>query len=419
MIVCSGIFIIIVAVLYIIYRRREHSHSRAKHAIANPRVCLIDTIHRGCGGCIIAGGNDSCSTHTASHLAESSSGSGSGLPLLVQRTIVKEIEFSQLIGQGRYGKVFLAKFRGENVAAKVFNPAAEASWFREAEIYQSVMMRHENIMGFIAADIDGSGQRMLITHYHELGSLQDYLRVHVLTPNRLVELAHSFAAGLAHLHTEIFGSSGKPAVAHGDLNSKNILIKNDGRCAIADFGLAVKYISDLDDIQAAKNPRMPSVRYQAPEYLARTFVADKFESYKAADMYAAGLVLWEMARCCETPVAGCTKKTFCDDYALPYHDIVTAVGSNGEPRLEEMRRVVCEDGVRPPVPVRWEDDEVLRLLRAVMVDCWKGNPAARLTALRVKKSLSKLMTMTTTTMLMNGMTQQPLQQHGFATISSS
>lgn len=390
-IVCSGVFIVIIAALYLVYRRRERSHSGAKHAAASPRACLIDTMMRGGGGG--SGGGASGSSH-ATHLAdlvELSSGSGSGLPLLVQRTIVKEIEFTQLIGQGRYGKVYLAKFRGENVAAKVFHPAAEASWFREAEIYQSVMMRHENVMGFIAADIDGSGQRMLITHYHELGSLHDYLQAHVLTPARTFELAHSLAAGLAHLHTEIFGSSGKPAIAHGDITSKNVLVKRDGRCAIADFGLAVKYLSDLDDIQAAKNPRPPSVRYMPPERLNRTLVADKFESYKAADMYAAGLVLWEVARCCATPAKGATKKSVCDDYALPYHDVVPVSLSSSEPRVEDMRRAVCDGGVRPPLPARWEDDEVLRQLRGIMVDCWKENPAARLTALRVKKTLSKLL----------------------------
>lgn len=387
-IVCSGIFIVIIAAMYLVYRRRERSNSGAKNAAASPRACLINTMLR--GGNNSSGGGSSQATHLAD-LVELSSGSGAGLPLLVQRTIVKEIEFTQLIGQGRYGKVYLAKFRGENVAAKVFHPAAEASWFREAEIYQSVMMRHENVMGFIAADIDGSAQRMLITHYHELGSLQDYLQAHVLTPAKTFELAHSLAAGLAHLHTEIFGSSGKPAIAHGDICSKNVLVKRDGRCAIADFGLAVKYLSDLDDIQAAKNTRQPSVRYMPPESLNRTLVADKFESYKAADMYATGLVLWEMARCCATPAKGAAKKTVCDDYAVPYHDVVPPSAMVLEPRVEEMRRVVCDGGVRPPVPSRWEDDEVLRQLRGIMVDCWKENPAARLTALRVKKTLSKLL----------------------------
>lgn len=61
------------------------------------------------------------------------------------------------IGKGRYGEVWLAKWRGERVAVKVFLTTEEQSWCRETEIYQTVLMRHENILGFIAADIKGTG----------------------------------------------------------------------------------------------------------------------------------------------------------------------------------------------------------------------------------------------------------------------
>ena len=82
------------------------------------------------------------------------------------------------VGKGRYGEVWLARWRGERVAVKVFFTTEEASWFRETEIYQTVLMRHDNILGFIAADIKGTGgwtQMLLITDYHERGSLHDYL----------------------------------------------------------------------------------------------------------------------------------------------------------------------------------------------------------------------------------------------------
>ena len=92
---------------------------------------------------------------TLSELIEQSSGSGSGLPLLVQRTIAKQIHMVNSVGKGRYGEVWLARWRGERVAVKVFFTTEEASWFRETEIYQTVLMRHDNILGFIAADIKG------------------------------------------------------------------------------------------------------------------------------------------------------------------------------------------------------------------------------------------------------------------------
>lgn len=78
-----------------------------------------------------------------------------GLPLLVQRTIARTIVLQESIGKGRFGEVWRGKWRGEEVAVKIFSSREERSWFREAEIYQTVMLRHENILGFIAADNKG------------------------------------------------------------------------------------------------------------------------------------------------------------------------------------------------------------------------------------------------------------------------
>lgn len=81
-------------------------------------------------------------------MIEQSSGSGSGLPLLVQRTIARQLQMVHIIGKGRYGEVWKAKWREEEtVAVKVFFTTEEVSWFRETEIYQTVMLRHENILG--------------------------------------------------------------------------------------------------------------------------------------------------------------------------------------------------------------------------------------------------------------------------------
>ena len=57
------------------------------------------------------------------------------------------------------------------------------SWFREVEIFQTVMLRHNNILGFIAADNKDSGtwtQLWLITDYMENGSLFDFLSGHLI-----------------------------------------------------------------------------------------------------------------------------------------------------------------------------------------------------------------------------------------------
>ena len=91
-------------------------------------------------------------------------------------------------------------------------------------------MRHDNILGFIAADIKGSGgwtQMLLVTDYYEHGSLYDVLQTGVLDPPSMVKLCHSIACGVSHLHTEIFGSRGKPAIAHRDIRSRSVLITSE------------------------------------------------------------------------------------------------------------------------------------------------------------------------------------------------
>lgn len=164
------------------------------------------------------------------------------------------------------------QWQGENVAVKIFSSRDEKSWFRETEIYNTVLLRHENILGvfcsdvcirikyrllacnvrliqvfisfrlltgFIASDMtsrNSSTQLWLITHYHEMGSLYDYLQLSTLDAPACLRMALSIASGLAHLHVEIFGTQGKPAIAHRDLKSKNILVNKNGQCCIADLG---------------------------------------------------------------------------------------------------------------------------------------------------------------------------------------
>ena len=73
----------------------------------------------------------------------------------MQRSIAQQINLKHIIGQGRFGEVHLGQWRGEPVAVKIFSTRDEESWFRESEVYQTVMLRHENILGFIAADNKG------------------------------------------------------------------------------------------------------------------------------------------------------------------------------------------------------------------------------------------------------------------------
>ena len=59
-------------------------------------------------------------------------------------------------GKGRFGDVWRGRWRDEEVAVKIFSSRDEKSYERETEIYQTVMLRHENVLGFIAADNKGA-----------------------------------------------------------------------------------------------------------------------------------------------------------------------------------------------------------------------------------------------------------------------
>ncbi|KAG8237727.1 hypothetical protein J437_LFUL017030 [Ladona fulva] len=117
----------------------------------------------------------------------------------------------------------------------------------------------------------------------------------------------------------------------------------------------------------------------APEVLDETLNKNTFESFKMADMYSFGLVLWEIA--CRTVI---NDEKVVEPYQPPYYNYVPS-----DPSFEDMHEVVCIKKIRPPISSLWEEDEILRTMVKCMQECWHHNPAVRLTSLRVKKTLSK------------------------------
>ena len=86
--------------------------------------------------------------------------------------------------------------------------------------------------GFIAADNKDTGactQLWLVSEFHPLGSLFGFLHENTVSLEELFLMAISIVNGLAHLHTEVIGTQGKPAMAHRDMKSKNILVKTNSK----------------------------------------------------------------------------------------------------------------------------------------------------------------------------------------------
>lgn len=71
-----------------------------------------------------------------------------------------------------------------------------------------------------------------------------------------------------------------------------------------------------------------------------------FESFKRADIYSFGLVLWEVCR-------RVVSNGIVEEYKPPFYDVVPS-----DPSFEDMRKVVCVDQQRPSIPNRWISDMV-------------------------------------------------------------
>ncbi|CAF1169660.1 unnamed protein product [Adineta steineri] len=312
------------------------------------------------------------------------------IPDLVPIRFSNQVTLDKKIGVGGFGRVYSGKWMNKTVIAiKVFPAHDEPSWQREVFIYETLGLNHENILRFITADhIDVSGytEHWIATEYHSNGSVYDYLHNHTITIPIMIKMMHSIVSGLFHLHTPIDSARGKVSLAHRDLKTKNILVKQDLSCCIADLGLAVKEKREVKIdkenptvIDIIANHRAGTIRYMAPEILNKTLNDQSFESYKATDLYALGLVFWEMLRRCQTT----PEENDTDDYQLPYEDILP-----NNPSLEQMHDVVCIQKFRPLPSSRWKNNSILSYIFEQSEELWLENPACRPSSCRIETQLS-------------------------------
>lgn len=77
----------------------------------------------------------------------------------------------------------------------------------------------------------------------------------------LSDLLHETLSSVGEQMSTLFSRFvGKPAIAHRDIKSKNILVKKCDTCAIADLGLAVKHDSIMNTIDIPQNPKVGTKR---------------------------------------------------------------------------------------------------------------------------------------------------------------
>lgn len=287
-------------------------------------------------------------------------------------TGMRPIQLVEIKARGRFGAVWKANYKSDVVAVKVFPIQDKQSWMSEQQIFKLPRMDHNNILHYIGAEKRGDNLQAefwLITAYHELGSLCDFLKANTVTFQQLCKIAESMSRGLMHLHEEVPPSKGesfKPAIAHRDFKSKNVLLKTDLTACIADFGLALVFQpgKPCGDTHGQVGTR----RYMAPEVLegAINFSRDAF---LRIDMYACGLVLWELASRCSAQIGPIS------EYRLPFEEEVGL-----HPSLEDMQDLVVHKKQRPVLRNDWKSHPGLLVLCDTMDECWDHDAEARLSA---------------------------------------
>ncbi|XP_065211774.1 activin receptor type-2A [Planococcus citri] len=286
---------------------------------------------------------------------------------------LRVIKLEETIARGKYGAVWKATHKNELVAVKIMPAQEKQPWLTEQEVYKLHHMAHENILAFVGAEKRGDSIRAeywIITAYHPMGSLYDYLKTHTITWEQFLRLGFSIARGLTHLHEEIMPTRGddyKPAIAHRDFKSSNILLKNEQTACIADFDLAL--IFKPNRACGDTHGQVGTRRYMAPEVLegAINFSSD---SFLRIDTYAFGLVLWELASRCSS---------FYQDpvpvYKLPFE---AEIGVH--PSLEDMQEIVVQQKRRPIIKQSWLNHPGFAILNSCIEECWDHDPEARISA---------------------------------------
>jgi len=265
-----------------------------------------------------------------------------------------EIEMSEQLGQGGYGAVYKAKWRGTEVAVKTV-PSEKVTHemarnFKE-EVRIMMKLRHPNVVLFMAASTKAE-HMLIVMEFMSLGSLFDLLHNELLPDIPFVlkiKMAYHAAKGMHFLH-----SSG---IVHRDLKSLNLLLDSKWNVKVSDFGLT-KLRDELKKDANQANTLQGTVHWMAPEVLNESLDAD----YLMADVYAFGIILWELH----------TRQQ-------PYFGLSPAAVAVS----------VIRDNVRPPLPD--EDDESLsRDYRELITSCWHSDPLMRPTFLEAMTRLSEM-----------------------------
>ncbi|KAJ0170305.1 hypothetical protein K1T71_014233 [Dendrolimus kikuchii] len=296
---------------------------------------------------------------------------------------VDNLTLIEHIGQGKFGSVWRGTLGSTDVAVKLY--CNSNAWQKEAAMYALPHLAHSNILLYY-----GSDTRPSLTE----GGIREYLIVVELCPSTLrahlernslkwiefATLARGLSSALAHLHTP---NGNKPCVVHRDVNSNNVLISANGEARLGDLGLAQALHPRREHTAPSRITEAGTLRYLAPEALEGALdLSGARAALCAVDVFALGLVLWEMVWRTEGAHVGRTPP-----YAQPY----SHHGLPQKPTLAQMQSLVSRNKARPPLPTGpVPEPKILKIATDTCDECWDHDAEARLTAVCVEERMMEL-----------------------------
>ena len=192
-------------------------------------------------------------------------------------------EIIKSIGEGGMANVFLANdiILNRNVAVKVLRGdlSNDDKFIRrfEREALSVSNLSHPNIVEIYDVG-EEDGEHYIVMEYIEGKTLKQLLKKREsLTLTEVIDIMTQLTDGISHAHESY--------IIHRDIKPQNIMIEDDGRIKITDFGIAMA----LNATQLTQtNSVMGSVHYLPPEQASGKSATVK------SDIYAMGIMMYEL-----------------------------------------------------------------------------------------------------------------------------
>ncbi|GJT51005.1 kinase-like domain, phloem protein 2-like protein [Tanacetum coccineum] len=232
------------------------------------------------------------------------------IPLNDINQATNDFDEAYCIGSGGFGKVYkadLEHFDSSNSSSiedvskcdlpkkqstvaikRIHNQKGEQGFI--AEIETLTTCKHDNIISLLGFCYEGNGEMIVVYEHASKGSLEDYLgsnaKMANLTWVQRIKICLDIAHGLNYIHSNT--DHDKQKIIHRDIKSANILLDDDWKAKIADFGLSKFHPTDQEASTLNINTVAGTNMYLDPEYQGYGRLNKK------SDIYSFGVVLFEI-----------------------------------------------------------------------------------------------------------------------------